>query len=38
MSKAKPVKKGLTPDVIAKIEQEILGIPPEKETEDEEQQ
>ena len=38
MSKAKPVKKGLTADVIAKIEQEILGIPPETETEDEEQQ
>ena len=31
-------QKGLTPDVIAKIEQEILGIPPETETEDEEQQ
>ena len=38
MSKAKPVKKGLTADVIANIEQEILGIPPETETEDEEQQ
>ena len=34
----KPEQKGLTPDVIAKIEQEILGIPPETDTEDEEQQ
>ena len=27
MSKAKPVQKGLTPEIIARIEEEILGIP-----------
>ncbi|MBO6181504.1 hypothetical protein J6O86_07450 [bacterium] len=27
MSKSKPAKKGLTPEVIARIEEEILGIP-----------
>jgi len=30
--------KGLTPDIIAKIEQDVLGIPPETESEDEERQ
>ena len=33
----KPEQKGLSADVIAKIEQEILGIPPQTESEDEEQ-
>ena len=27
MSKAKPVKKGLTAEMVARIEEEILGIP-----------
>ena len=36
-AKTKNPAKGLTPELIAQIEQDILGIPPQTESEDEEQ-